>query len=244
MQTNHSPRFVKRFMIGLIASGAGAFVALPGSAIPEPTAEETLPVANAVEEAIDEAEAAVEDAIDTADDAVEEAAADTDDAVEASEDVATEERDTTEFTIVELTDLNDSFQVLSAALEAADLSEVLSSEGPFTVFAPTDEAFADLPEGMVEQLLLPENKAVLIQILTYHVVPGAVLSTDLETGSVATVEGSDLAIEVAEKVTVNNVEVVQADIAASNGIIHVIDHVIVPLAPEADADIDGTEAIQ
>ncbi len=152
--------------------------------------------------------------------------------------------DTTAFTIAELTSLNDSFQVLSAALEAAELGEVLSSEGPFTVFAPTDEAFADLPEGMIEQLLLPENKAVLIQILTYHVVPGAVLSTDLETGSVATVEGSDLTIDVGETVTVNNAEVVQADVAASNGVIHVIDRVIVPLAPEADADINETEAVQ
>ncbi len=94
MHNNNSPRFVKRFMIGLIASSAGAFVALPGSAMPEPTAEETLPVANAVEEAIDEAEAAVEEAVDAADEAVEEAAADTDEAVEeaaADTDEAVEE---------------------------------------------------------------------------------------------------------------------------------------------------------
>ncbi len=159
------------------------------------------------------------------------------------EDVA-EDINTEEFTIAELTNNSDSFTVLAAALEAADLSETLSSEGPFTVFAPTDEAFADLPEGAVEQLLLPENKDVLIQVLTYHVVPGAVLSTELETGNVPTVEGSDIAVEVADTVTVNNANVVFADVAASNGVIHVIDRVILPPAPEADADIDGADAIQ
>ncbi|MFK8184666.1 MAG: fasciclin domain-containing protein [Phormidesmis sp.] len=373
MQINNSPNFIKSFMVGLIASSAGAFVALPGAAMPEaaevgseteaitpvevisePTAAETLPVSDvdvadvevsteadaltevapvealeeavaeeaieepvaeeaveetveeevaeeaieepvaeeaveetveeevaeeaieepvaeeAVEETVEEevaeeaieepvAEEAVEETVEEAvaeeaieepvaeeavEETVEEAVAEeaieepvAEEAVEETveEETAAEEMNTEEFTIAELAGNSDSFEILSAALEAAELSEVLSGEGPFTVFAPTDEAFEALPEGAVEQLLLPENKNVLIQVLTYHVVPGAVLSTDLETGAVATVEGSDLAVEVAETVTVNNANVIAADVTASNGVIHVIDSVILPPAPEADA---------
>ena len=157
------------------------------------------------------------------------------------EPVAGEELDTGEFTIAELTDNSDSFEILAEALAAADLTEILGGEGPFTVFAPTDDAFAALPEGAVEQLLLPENKDVLVQVLTYHVVPGALLSTDLETGSVETVEGSEVALDVADTVTVNNANVVVADVEASNGVIHIIDRVIIPPSPEADAGSVETE---
>jgi uncharacterized surface protein with fasciclin (FAS1) repeats len=122
-----------------------------------------------------------------------------------------------------------SFTTLVAAVEAAGLVETLSGEGPFTVFAPTDEAFAALPEGTVESLLLPENRDQLIAVLTYHVVPGAVMSTDLSDGmTAATVQGADITIDLDNGVMVNEANVVTADIAASNGVIHVIDAVILP----------------
>ncbi|NJK64154.1 MAG: fasciclin domain-containing protein [Synechococcaceae cyanobacterium SM2_3_1] len=122
------------------------------------------------------------------------------------------------------------FTTLTAALEAADLVETLQGDGPFTVFAPTDEAFAALPEGTLEDLLKPENKDVLVNILTYHVVPGAVMSTDLESGDVGTVlEDATVEITVSDDgVMVNDANVVTADIEASNGVIHVIDKVILP----------------
>ncbi|MGD1864596.1 MAG: fasciclin domain-containing protein [Phormidesmis sp.] len=321
MQANNSPRFLKNFMIGLVASSAGAFIALPGSAMPEPaetgteieateeiaapTAAETLPTPGA--EALETIPAAdvapVETEVVAEDELTEEVAADemveeepvaTEEAMEEEpvveepeaveepvaedgmeempvadeeltdeepvadeeltdeepvadeeltdeEPVATEEMDTAEFTIAELTDNSDSFEILAAALAAADLTEILGSEGPFTVFAPTDDAFAAWPEGSVDQLLLPENKDVLIQVLTYHVVPGAILSTDLEDGSVATVEGSEVEIAIADTVTVNNANVVAADIEASNGVIHVIDRVIIPPSPEASTDVETEE---
>jgi uncharacterized surface protein with fasciclin (FAS1) repeats len=145
-------------------------------------------------------------------------------AAEASETVTTE----TEPTIVEIASAGTSFKTLVAALAAADLIAVLEGEGPFTVFAPTDEAFAALPEGTLEELLKPENKDKLVKILTYHVVPGAVMSTDLKAGEVATVEGSEVTIELGDSVKVDEAQVVQADIKASNGVIHVIDKVIMP----------------
>jgi uncharacterized surface protein with fasciclin (FAS1) repeats len=125
---------------------------------------------------------------------------------------------------------NDSFKTLTAALKAAGLTETLSGVGPFTVFAPTDEAFAALPQDALQELLKPENKAVLVKILTYHVVPGKVASTDLKSGEVKTVEGGGVNIKVdsATGVTVNDAKVVQPDIQASNGVIHVIDKVILP----------------
>lgn len=107
----------------------------------------------------------------------------------------------------------------------------MKGAGPFTVFAPTDEAFAALPEGTVETLLLPENKEQLAAILTYHVVPGTVMSTDIagQQLSVATVNGAEIAVDAAaDGVTVNEANVVTADIAAANGVIHVIDAVILP----------------
>ncbi len=136
-----------------------------------------------------------------------------------------------EKTIVQIAATNGSFKTLTAALKAAGLTETLSSPGPFTVFAPTDAAFAALPKGTVEKLLLPQNKAMLVKILTYHVVAGDVLSTNLKTGKVKTVEGSSVNVKVsAMGVMVNNAKVVKADIKASNGVIHVVDKVLMPSA--------------
>jgi uncharacterized surface protein with fasciclin (FAS1) repeats len=108
------------------------------------------------------------------------------------------------------------------------LVETLQGEGPFTVFAPTDDAFAALPAGLLEKLLLPENVAVLTSILTYHVVAGKVMSTDVTTGDAPTVEGSTLALDTMSGVMVNDATVIAADVEASNGVIHVIDKVLVP----------------
>ena len=122
-----------------------------------------------------------------------------------------------------------SFETLVAAVQAAGLVETLKGDGPFTVFAPTDEAFAALPEGTVEDLLKPENLETLTAILTYHVVPGKVMSGDLSNGmEAATVEGSDVPIMTEGGVTVEGAAVVTADIETSNGVIHVIDQVILP----------------
>jgi uncharacterized surface protein with fasciclin (FAS1) repeats len=122
------------------------------------------------------------------------------------------------------------FNTLAAALEAADLVTTLKGDGPFTVFAPTDDAFAKLPEGTVETLLKPENRDQLVAILTYHVVPGKVMAADVVSLSEATtVNGADIEIEVdGEKVRINDATVVAADVSASNGVIHVIDTVILP----------------
>ena len=123
-----------------------------------------------------------------------------------------------------------SFETLVAAVQAAGLVETLKGEGPFTVFAPTDEAFAALPEGTVESLLQEENRDQLVSILTYHVIPGAVMSSDIagQTLSVETVQGSALAIDATDGVRVGAAMVVTADVEASNGVIHVIDTVLIP----------------
>lgn len=122
-----------------------------------------------------------------------------------------------------------SFNTLAAALQAAGLIDVLKSAGPFTVFAPTDEAFAKLPAGTVESLLKPENKDKLIAVLTYHVVSGKVMSTDIKPGEVKTVQGDTVKLALmGGHVMVDGAKVVQADIATSNGVIHVIDAVILP----------------
>ena len=122
------------------------------------------------------------------------------------------------------------FNTLAAALEAADLVGTLKGDGPFTVFAPTDAAFAKLPEGTVESLLKPENRDQLVAILTYHVVPGKVKSADVVKLSEAkTVNGQEVAITVADSgVQINDANVIKTDIGASNGVIHVIDTVILP----------------
>lgn len=132
--------------------------------------------------------------------------------------------------VVALAASNDSFKTLTAALKAAGLTETLSGKGPFTVFAPTDAAFAALPQDALQELLKPENKDILVKILSYHVVPGNVTSTDLKSGEVKTVEGGPVNVQVdsAKGVTVNDAKVVQPDIKASNGIIHAIDKVILP----------------
>ena len=135
-------------------------------------------------------------------------------------------------TIVDVAASTDGFSTLVAAVTAAELVETLSGEGPFTVFAPTDDAFAALPEGVLDALLLPENKDVLTKILTYHVVPGQVLAADVTDGDVATVEGQTIALSTADGVTVNGANVVTADVMADNGVIHVIDAVILP--PDVD----------
>jgi uncharacterized surface protein with fasciclin (FAS1) repeats len=122
-----------------------------------------------------------------------------------------------------------SFTTLVAAVQAAGLVETLKGEGPFTVFAPTDAAFAALPAGTVDTLLKPENKDKLVAILTYHVVPGKVMSTDLKDDMMAkTVEGADVKFDLDGGVKINDATVVTADIAADNGVIHVIDKVIMP----------------
>ncbi len=122
-----------------------------------------------------------------------------------------------------------SFETLVAAVQAAELVDTLKGEGPFTVFAPTDEAFAALPDGTVETLLKPENKDQLIAVLTYHVVPGKVMSGDLSDDmTAATVQGGEVTIDLDNGVMVNDASVVQADIETSNGVIHVIDKVILP----------------
>ena len=146
---------------------------------------------------------------------------------EASEDTVAEDT-VADGDIVAVASGNPEFATLVAALTAAGLVETLQGAGPFTVFAPTEAAFAALPEGLLAKLLLPENIAVLTAILTYHVVPGMVMSTDVAAGDVATVEGSTIAITTDMGVMVNGATVVEVDLTASNGVIHVIDAVIVP----------------
>jgi uncharacterized surface protein with fasciclin (FAS1) repeats len=122
-----------------------------------------------------------------------------------------------------------SFKTLVAAVQAAGLVETLQGPGPFTVFAPTDDAFAKLPKGTVEDLLKPENKTKLQAVLKYHVVSGKVMAADVKPGAVKTVQGGELSVAVKDgKVTVDNATVVKTDIAAANGVIHVIDTVVLP----------------
>jgi uncharacterized surface protein with fasciclin (FAS1) repeats len=124
-----------------------------------------------------------------------------------------------------------SFKTLVTAVKAAGLAETLKGTGPFTVFAPTDEAFAKLPAGTVEELLKPENKAKLTAILTYHVLAGKVMAADVKTMEAATVEGSKAKVKVGDgKVMVDKATVTKTDIEASNGVIHVIDTVLMPPA--------------
>jgi uncharacterized surface protein with fasciclin (FAS1) repeats len=133
-------------------------------------------------------------------------------------------------TLVAVAESNRQFTVLTKALKAAGLVDILEGQGPFTVFAPTDAAFAKLPQDAVQDLLKPENKEVLVKILTYHVVPGQVLSNDLKSGEVKSVEGGPISVKVnnPQDVMVNDAKVVQPDIKGSNGVIHAIDNVILP----------------
>lgn len=122
-----------------------------------------------------------------------------------------------------------NFTTLVAAVKAAGLVETLQGPGPFTVFAPTDEAFAKLPKGTVDNLLKPENRTKLASILTYHVVAGKVMAADVKTMKAKTVNGQTLDVQVSDgKVTVDKAKVTKTDIAASNGVIHVIDAVVMP----------------
>ena len=122
-----------------------------------------------------------------------------------------------------------SFNTLAKALQAADLVGTLKEKGPFTVFAPTDEAFAKLPQATLDDLLKPENKAQLGALLAYHVVSGEVMAANMKTGKVATANGADLNVKVENgKVMINDATVVKADVKASNGVIHVIDKVLMP----------------
>ena len=132
--------------------------------------------------------------------------------------------------IVDIAASNGNFNTLVAAVQAAGLVDTLKGDGPFTVFAPTDAAFAALPAGTIDSLLLPENKDQLVAILTYHVVPGAVTSDQLagQRLSVATVNGANVHIDGRNGVKVENATVTTADIIASNGVIHVIDSVLLP----------------
>ena len=134
--------------------------------------------------------------------------------------------------IVAIASGNEDFSTLVAAVAAAGLVETLQGEGPFTVFAPTNDAFAALPAGLVDKLLLPENKDLLVKILTYHVVSGTVLAADVTAGDVPTVEGQNITITTDMGVKVNGATVTATDIIASNGVIHVIDAVILP--PDVD----------
>lgn len=131
--------------------------------------------------------------------------------------------------IVQIAQSNPEFSTLVKALIAADLVTALEAQGPFTVFAPTNAAFAKLPAGTVANLLLPENKAKLVALLTYHVVPGKVMAKDVKTMEAKTLNGKDLDIQVrGSSVMVNNAKVIKTDIVGSNGVIHVIDTVLMP----------------
>ena len=146
----------------------------------------------------------------------------------ATEPVATDAPAAPTTNILETAKAAGSFTTLSAAVDAAGLADTLNGEGPFTVFAPTDDAFAALPAGALDALLKPENKDALVKILTYHVVAGTVLAADIRAGDVATVEGSTVKLTTEGGVTVNDAKVLTADVAASNGVIHVIDKVLLP----------------
>jgi uncharacterized surface protein with fasciclin (FAS1) repeats len=171
----------------------------------------------------DDGDAETADTPDTAA-TVEETPTEADEPTEEPTDEATEEGGT----IVDVASANEDFSTLVAAVEAAGLAETLSGPGPFTVFAPTNEAFEALPDGVLDALLLPENSEALTEVLTYHVLPAEVPSSDVTDGEVETVQGESVTLSTAEGVTVNDATVVTADVEASNGVIHAIDAVLVP----------------
>jgi uncharacterized surface protein with fasciclin (FAS1) repeats len=144
--------------------------------------------------------------------------------------------------IVELAAGTDELSTLVTAVKAADLVETLQAEGPYTVFAPTNEAFEALPEGVLEMLLKPENKDQLVSVLTYHVVAGEVMSSDLEDGMTAkTVQGSEAEVAISYgNVKIDGAKVAMADIDAENGVVHVIDTVILP--PSIEEALSSTES--
>ncbi|HLP90572.1 MAG TPA: fasciclin domain-containing protein [Nostocaceae cyanobacterium] len=131
--------------------------------------------------------------------------------------------------VVALIESDPSLKTLTAALKAAGLTETLQQQGPFTIFAPTDQAFADLPQDALQDLLKPENKEVLVKVLTYHVVSGKVLSRDLKSGQITSLQGDPINVKVSEEgVKVNDGQVIQADIEGRNGVIHKINTLILP----------------
>ncbi|HAA32768.1 MAG TPA: hypothetical protein DCE56_39960 [Cyanobacteria bacterium UBA8553] len=136
---------------------------------------------------------------------------------------------------------NNQFQTLAKAIKAAGLEKALAEKGPYTLFAPTDKAFAALPPEALEQLLKPENKDILVQLLSYHVVPGSVTSSQIKPGQVETLAGKPVTIKRGNDgtVSVNNAKVTQADIQASNGVIHAVDQVILP--PDAQPQPPATQ---
>lgn len=143
--------------------------------------------------------------------------------------VQAEEKDMSDKTIVEIASGMNNFTTLVAAVKAADLVDTLSGEGPFTVFAPTNEAFEKLPEGTVEDLLKPENKEKLAKILTFHVVPGKIMAADVKTMEADTAAGEKAEVVVEDGVvTYGGAKVIKTDIVASNGVIHWIDTVAMP----------------
>jgi uncharacterized surface protein with fasciclin (FAS1) repeats len=146
-------------------------------------------------------------------------------------------------TIVDVAVANGSFETLVAAVTAADLAGALSADGPLTVFAPTDDAFAALPEGLVDCLLLEENVDALTAILTYHVVDGQVMSTDLTDGPVPTLQGEEVTVDLTDGVVLNDsANVAIADVEASNGVIHAIDGVLVPPSIDVEAFLETCPA--
>ena len=145
-------------------------------------------------------------------------------------------------TIVDTAVAAGQFGTLVAAVGAAELVDALSADGPLTVLAPTDDAFAALPEGLVDCLLLPENKEALTAILTYHVIEGAVMSTDLTDGDVPTLQGESVTVDLSDGVKFNEATVVLADVEASNGVIHAIDGVLVPPSIDVAAFLETCPA--
>ncbi|MEN0047082.1 MAG: fasciclin domain-containing protein [Bacteroidota bacterium] len=140
--------------------------------------------------------------------------------------------------VVEKAQETESLSTLVSAVQAAGLAETLSGEGPFTVFAPTNEAFEALPEGVLESLLKPENKDQLAAILTYHVVSGKIMSTDLEDGqTAATVQGEEITVSTTDGAKINGASVTTADVAVSNGVVHIINQVILP--PSVIAEMEA-----
>ncbi len=223
---NKMTQMTKRFLLLLAALGSATVLAACGG--DQPTATNTME-----EPATEQASEPMEVP------ATPETTATTQEVDPATGAVATDDTDTavtptaatTGNTIVDIASENSTFSTLVAAIEAADLADVLSGPGPFTVFAPTDEAFAALPEGTVEELLQPENKDQLVQVLKNHVVPAKVMSTEIQAGMVETVEGEALQISLdpdTNEVLVNNAKVVTTDIVGSNGVIHAVDTVILP----------------
>ncbi|WP_336922413.1 fasciclin domain-containing protein [Aquipuribacter sp. SD81] len=182
--------------------------------------------ADPVDEATDAAVEATEEAAEATEEVAEETEEMTDEATAEMTEEMTEEAAAD--TIVDVAASNPDFSTLVTAVEAAGLVETLSGAGPFTVFAPTNEAFDALPEGVLDALLLPENQEVLTDILTYHVLDSEVTSDMITAGEVETVQGDPVTLATDGGVTVNGATVVTADVEASNGVIHAIDAVLLP----------------